>query len=95
MKKPSKTKEEIITKNMNFEEILKKNPNSAEILFNSGLHCVGCMMAMNETLEQGCKAHGMSKKQIDELVKKLNKGESVVNQIQRKIKRKKPEVSAQ
>jgi hybrid cluster-associated redox disulfide protein len=63
-----------ITKKMTFEKILKKNPKSAEILSEAGLHCIGCMMAMNETLEQGCVMHGMNKKQIDELVKRLNKG---------------------
>lgn len=62
-----------ITKNMSFSEVLKKNPDSAEILFENGLHCIGCGMAMYETLEQGCLAHGMDKKQIDTLIKKINK----------------------
>jgi hypothetical protein len=30
-------------------------------------------MAMQETLEQGCLSHGMTEKQIDKLVKELNK----------------------
>jgi hypothetical protein len=34
---------------------------------------MGCPMAMEETVEQGCKAHGMSDKEIDELLKKVNK----------------------
>jgi len=41
-------------------------------LFESGMHCLGCSMAMEETIGQGCLAHGMSEKQIDELVEKLN-----------------------
>jgi hypothetical protein len=61
-----------ITKNMTFSEVMEKNPESAEILFENGLHCIGCGMAMQETLEDGCKEHGMNKKQIDELIKKIN-----------------------
>ncbi len=61
-----------ITGKMSFGEILEKHPKSAEILFRSGLHCIGCGMAMYESLEDGCKAHGMTKKQIDALIKKLN-----------------------
>jgi hypothetical protein len=29
-------------------------------------------MAASETFEEGCKAHGMTKKQIDNLIKKMN-----------------------
>jgi hybrid cluster-associated redox disulfide protein len=66
-----------ITKNMTFGEILEKNPNLAEILFENGLHCLGCGMAMTETLEDGCLAHGMNKKQIDDLIKKLNEEKKI------------------
>ncbi len=54
-------------------KLMKQNPNAAEILFDSGMHCIGCAMASDESIEQGCLAHGMSKKQIQELIKKLNK----------------------
>lgn len=69
----TKNKKRNITKKMTFAEILQKHPESANILFESGLHCIGCGMAMYETIEQGCLAHGMNKKEIDELIKKLNK----------------------
>lgn len=74
----SKTKIEVsnkkeITKETSFGEILNKHPELANDLFESGLHCLGCGMAMYETLEQGCLAHGMNKKQIENLIKKLNK----------------------
>jgi len=62
-----------ITKKMTFAEILEKHPESANVLFESGLHCIGCGMAMYETLEDGCKAHGMNKKEIDDLIKKINR----------------------
>ncbi len=63
----------MITKKSKLKDILENNPDAAEILFNAGLACIGCPMAMQETLEQGCKAHGMTKKQIGKLIKKLNK----------------------
>ena len=72
IKKIIKTKKKV-TKNMTFAEILGKHPESADVLFESGLHCIGCGAAMYETLEQGCQAHGMNKKHIEELIKKINK----------------------
>ncbi len=65
-------KNKITIKSM-LSDIMGNNPNAAKILFEQGLMCMGCPIAMQETLEQGCKAHGMSKKEIDALIKKLNK----------------------
>ena len=62
-----------ITKNTIMSEILEEKPEAAKLLTEAGMHCVGCPMAMQETLEQGCMAHGMNKKQMDELVEELNK----------------------
>lgn len=62
-----------ITKKSLIGNVLKKKPELAEILLGSGMHCVGCPMMSMETIEQGCKAHGMSDKEIDKLVKSLNK----------------------
>lgn len=63
-----------ITKKTKLSEILNMNPKSAEILFEAGMSCVGCPMAMQETIEQGCLAHGMDKKEINKLVERLNEG---------------------
>ena len=68
-----KEKTKKITKKTKLSKIISKNPDVVEILFNAGLTCVGCPMAMQETLEQGCKTHGMSGKDVDKLVDKLNK----------------------
>ena len=62
-----------ITKDMLIGDITSKYPETAKIMFNYGLHCVGCGMVAFETLEQGCKAHGMSDKQVDKLVKEMNR----------------------
>jgi len=62
-----------ITRKTKLNEVIRINPKAAEILFESGMSCIGCPMAMQETLEQGCLAHGMSKKDIDKLIERLNK----------------------
>jgi len=61
-----------ITRKTKFSEILKKKPEVAEILLDAGMACIGCPMAMQETLEEGCLAHGMSNKDIEKLIKELN-----------------------
>ena len=63
---------EKITKKTKLGELLRKNEKAAEILFESGMHCIGCSMAMDETIEQGCMAHGMNEKEINEMIEKLN-----------------------
>ncbi|MFW6233106.1 MAG: DUF1858 domain-containing protein [Nanoarchaeota archaeon] len=65
-----------IKKNMTIGEILEKAGDKvdevAEILMSSGMGCIGCPMAQIETLEQGCLAHGLSEKDIKEVVNKIN-----------------------
>ncbi len=61
-----------ISKKMMITEALMANEKLSELLFDVGFHCIGCGMAQMETLEQGCKAHGMTDKEIDDLVKKVN-----------------------
>lgn len=73
IKKKLKSKAAKITKKTKLIAIMNKNPEAAEILFNEGMMCVGCSMAYNETFEQGCLAHGMTQKQINDLIKKINK----------------------
>jgi len=53
-------------------ELLMKRPELAGLLVQSGMGCVGCPMSMGETIEEGCEAHGMSDKDIDKLVEKMN-----------------------
>lgn len=62
---------------MTIEEILSMFPNKAQKLSyeitNAGLHCVGCQAATWETLEAGMFGHGMSEKDVERLVERLNK----------------------
>jgi len=59
----------MITKDMTIASILGKDPALAEILLASGMHCLGCAMAHNETLEQACNVHGVD---ADALTAQLN-----------------------
>ena len=58
-----------ISKKMLIGEILDVNPKIANVLLASGMHCIGCMMASGETLEQACAVHGID---CDELVERIN-----------------------
>ena len=62
-----------ITKKTKLSKLLEEKPDSAEILFEAGMGCIGCPCAQQETIEEGCKAHGMNKEEIEKLLKKLNK----------------------
>ena len=57
---------------MKIKEVLDKYPETAQVLFEGGIHCVGCHLAAQETLEQGLKAHNLNDKQVDEIIKKMN-----------------------
>jgi hybrid cluster-associated redox disulfide protein len=70
MKKQTKTIKELITKSMTISEVISKCPDTIPILMKSGMHCIGCPMAMQETLEEGLSAHGLD---VDEVIRELNK----------------------
>ena len=60
----------MIEKTTKIGELLEKWPEKAEILLEAGMHCLGCMAAHNETIEEACEVHGID---ADELVELLNK----------------------
>ncbi|MBR0081883.1 MAG: DUF1858 domain-containing protein [Clostridia bacterium] len=59
----------MVTKDMTIRAILEVDPDMAAILMASGMHCLGCIMAHTENLEQACAVHGID---ADELVEVLN-----------------------
>ena len=61
-----------IKKDMNFGELLRAYPKAGPILSGHGLHCIGCHIAVSETIEQGARAHGMDDAMIQKLVDELN-----------------------
>lgn len=59
-----------IEKTTKIGDLLESNPEKAEILLNAGMHCLGCIAADGETLEEACAVHGID---VDDLVEELNK----------------------
>lgn len=61
-----------ITKDMNIAEAMEKNENVAHVFFESGIGCVGCMMAHAESIEDGLMGHGLSEQEIDNMIAEIN-----------------------
>lgn len=57
------------TKDMTFAQAIQTHPDVAKVLRKYNLGCIGCMGAQNESLEQGCSAHGLD---VNEILKDLN-----------------------
>lgn len=60
---------EQINKDMTFAQVLRMHPDVVKVLAKYNLGCIGCMGAQNESLEQGCNAHGLN---VEDIVKDLN-----------------------
>ncbi len=58
-----------ITKDMTFHQVLQLSPEVAKVLGKFNLGCIGCMGAINETLEQGALAHGLD---VNDILTDLN-----------------------
>jgi hybrid cluster-associated redox disulfide protein len=63
-------KKQLITKEMSISEVISRHPETIPVLMKTGMHCIGCPMAMQETLEEGLSAHGLD---ADKIVDELNK----------------------
>ena len=62
-----------ITKNTPINSLLEKHPEAAEILMAYGLHCVGCHFSELDTIGDASVMHGMSDKEIEMMIKDVNK----------------------
>jgi len=58
-----------VTKDMTFAAVMRMHPDVVKVLAKYNLGCIGCMGAQNESLEQGCAAHGIN---VDDIVSDLN-----------------------
>jgi hybrid cluster-associated redox disulfide protein len=58
-----------ITKDTTIGDVLEKSPDKVKILFKHGLHCIGCSIANQETLEEAASAHSIN---LKVLLKELN-----------------------
>jgi hybrid cluster-associated redox disulfide protein len=61
--------EQKMTREMTIASALKLKPGIAGLLMTKGMHCLGCVIAQGETLEQAAEVHGLD---ADELIKELN-----------------------
>ena len=50
-------------------DVLDIAPQTAPLFMAIGMHCLGCVMASGEDLEQACGVHGID---CDALVEKIN-----------------------
>lgn len=57
------------SKEMTFHQALQMSPEVANVFAQFNLGCVGCMGAMQESIEQGAKIHGLD---VDEILTALN-----------------------
>ena len=61
-----------ITKDILIGELVEAYPELAKVLVEEyGFHCIGCMAAGMETLEEGAGVHGLNAKEIEKMVKNL------------------------
>ena len=58
-----------ITKDMMISDALKLKPQIGAVLMSKGMHCLGCVIAQGETIEQAADVHGLN---LEELIKLLN-----------------------
>lgn len=61
-----------ITKDMLVTEILEKDMEIAGMLMQMGMHCIGCIAASGESLEQAMYVHGFTPEDVDKTVEDLN-----------------------
>jgi len=61
----------MVTKDMLIVDILQQGDSEklSDVLINNGMHCLHCMLAHGETLEEAAAVHGID---VEKLVKELN-----------------------
>lgn len=62
----------MVTKETTIGEVVKKYPHAVQILTSYGLHCIGCQIATWESIEEGCRVHGIDDETIDKMVNEIN-----------------------
>ena len=58
-----------VNKQMTIMEIISVDADIIPILYDAGMHCIGCPSAQGESLEMACMVHGID---ADELVNQIN-----------------------
>ena len=60
-----------ISRSMTFGELLTDYPEASRVLAAHGLHCIGCRVAVSESVEDGCRAHGFGDNEIDQIISEI------------------------
>ena len=63
------TEKKLKTKDMVIAKVIAIAPETIDVFMEFGMHCVGCMAAAGETIEEAAAVHGID---VDELVDALN-----------------------
>jgi len=58
-----------VTKDMTIMKVLELDQGTAPIFMSNGMHCLGCVAASGESLEEACMVHGID---VDKMVDELN-----------------------
>lgn len=61
-----------VNRSMTMGDIVSKYPETVDAMMAAGLHCIGCSVSYTESLEDGCRSHGMSEEDIDALLDQMN-----------------------
>ncbi len=54
----------LITKKTTIGEVISKYPKAAFVFLDYGLHCIGCAVATDETIEEAARAHHIDLKKF-------------------------------
>ena len=57
---------------MTFSEAMQVSQLAGLIFLKYGMHCIGCHMVEDETIENGAKAHGLSDTKINKMITEIN-----------------------
>jgi len=58
-----------ITRDSLLMEVLENAPQTAPFFNAIGMHCLSCVLANDETIEQACAAHGFD---VDDFIMQVN-----------------------
>jgi len=61
-----------ITKDIVITDLLAIHPEITGILMRMGMHCIHCMAAHGETLEEAMFVHGYGDDEVNDLVDQIN-----------------------
>ncbi|MDD5899510.1 MAG: DUF1858 domain-containing protein [Lachnospiraceae bacterium] len=57
-----------VNKDMTIAEIIRVDEGIVPILFDAGMHCIGCPSAQGESLEMACMVHGIDADEVEEKI---------------------------